>query len=161
MLRQEGRLGPDLVALPSIDRSDKKVDLALAVGDRIRFGETLPQHGIRNGNRATVRAVTAADTETPRVTFDLDDGRRLDLGWHELAREPRYGRKPTLPCIVHALAGTAYSVQGRTAAASVLHIASETDAREIYVASSRHRHDACVIVERDRLDALCRQRQAG
>jgi len=160
VLRQEGRLGPDLVALPSIDRSDKKVDLALAVGDRIRFGETLPRHGIRNGNRATVRAVTAADTETPRVTFDLDDGRRLDLGWHELAREPRYGRKRTPPRIVHAYAGTAHSVQGRSAAASVVHIARATDAREVYVSLSRHRHDTRIIVERDRLDALCRQRQA-
>lgn len=158
-LRQEGRLGPDLIVLPSIDRSDRKVDLPLAIGDRIRFGETLPQHGIRNGNRATVRAIGAA-TESPRVTLDLDDGRRLDLAWHELAREPRYGRKPTPPRIVHALAGTAHSVQGRSASASVVHLARETDAREIYVSLSRHRHDARIIVERDRLDALCRRRQA-
>lgn len=157
-LRQEGRLGPDLITLPSIDRSDNKVDLPLAVGDRIRFGETLPQHGIRNGNRGTIRAISGAP-ESPLVTLDLDDGRRLEVGWYELAREPRYRRKPTPPRIVYALAGTAYSVQGRTAAASVVHLARQTDAREVYVSLSRHRHDARIIVERDRLDALCRRRQ--
>lgn len=160
LLKQEGRLGPDAIALPSIDRADKPVKLALAIGDRLRFGETLSQHGIRNGNRATVRAIVLTESETPRVTLHLDDGRRLALNWHELAREPRYGRKRTPPRIVHAYAGTAHSVQGRSAAASVIHIARETDAREVYVGLSRHRHDTRIIVERDRLDAPCRQRQA-
>ncbi|MDP3411016.1 hypothetical protein [Bosea sp. (in: a-proteobacteria)] len=160
MLKQKGRLEPDAIALPSIDRADKAVSLALAIGDRLRFGETLPQHGIRNGNRATVRAIALTESETRRVTLDLDDGRRLDLNWRELARQPRYGRKRSRPRIVHSYAGTAHSVQGRSAAASVVHIARETDAREIYVSLSRHRHDTRIIVERDRLDALCRQRQA-
>ena len=160
LLKQDGRLGPDAIALPSIDRADKPVRLALAIGDRLRFGETLPEHGIRNGNRATVRAIVLTESETPRVTLDLDDGRSLEVKWRELAREPRYGRKRTPPRIVHAYAGTAHSVQGRSAAASVVHIARETDAREVYVGLSRHRHDTRIIVERDRLDALCRQRQA-
>lgn len=160
VLKLDGRLGPDAIALPSIDRADKPVNLALAIGDRLRFGETLPQHGIRNGNRATVRAIVLTESETPRVTLDLDDGRRVEGKWHELAREPRYGRKRTPPRIVHSYAGTAHSVQGRSAAASVVHIARETDAREVYVSLSRHRHDTRIIVERDRLDALCRQRQA-
>lgn len=158
VLREEGQLGPDLVVIPSIDRSDKKVGLPLAIGDRIRFGETLPHLGIRNGNRATVRAINT--TESTRLTLDLENGRRIDVGWHELAREPRYRRKPVPPRIVHALAGTAYSVQGRTAAASVVHLARETEAREIYVSLSRHRHDARIVVESERLEARCRQRQA-
>lgn len=160
LLKQEGRLGLDTVALPSLDRADKPVKLALAIGDRLRFGETLPQYGIRNGNRATVRAITLTESEAPRLTLALDDGRSLDLNWHELAREPRYGRKRAPPRVVHAYAGTAHSVQGRSAAASVVHIARATDAREVYVSLSRHRHDTRIIVERDRLDALCRSRQA-
>ena len=44
--------------------------------------------------------------------------------------------------------------------ASVLYLARQTDAREIYVGLTRHNHDARIIVESDRLDALCRQRQA-
>jgi len=53
LLKQEARLGPDIVALPAIDRADERADVALAVGDRLRIGETLPQHSIRNGNRAS------------------------------------------------------------------------------------------------------------
>lgn len=62
--------------------------------------------------------------------------------------------------MVHAYAGTAYSVQGRTAAASVHYVGAATDARETYVALTRHRHDVRIVVERDRLDAACRLRQA-
>ncbi len=39
-------------------------------------------------------------------------------------------------------------------------MAASTDAREVYVGLTRHRSDARVVVERDRRDALCRQRQA-
>jgi ATP-dependent exoDNAse (exonuclease V) alpha subunit len=61
---------------------------------------------------------------------------------------------------VHAYAGTVYAAQGRTVAASVLHIASATDAREVYVGLTRHTDDAWIVVESERLDALCRRRQA-
>jgi hypothetical protein len=49
-------------------------------------------------------------------------------------------------------------VQGRTSSAAVLYIARATDAREIYVGLTRHKFDASVIVERDRLEAAVRQR---
>lgn len=159
-LRSEGRLGTDLVELPTIDRSGNVAKLALAVGDRIRFGDTLPQHGIRNGHQATVDGVTRDDAGKIIVSFSHQDGRKLSLPWSTLAREPRFGRKPTAPRIVYGIARTAYAVQGRTASATVFYLASATDAREIYVGLSRHRHDARIVVERDRLDALCRQRQA-
>jgi hypothetical protein len=50
-------------------------------------------------------------------------------------------------------------VQGRTALAAVHHIASATDARETYVALTRHRHDVRIVVESERLDPACRARQ--
>lgn len=159
-LRAEGKLGPDLVELPALDRSDEKVKLALAIGDRIRFGETLSQHGIRNGHQATIDGIARAQDGQLVLTLSHQDGRTLALPWTQLAREPRFGRKPTPPRIVHAIAGTAYAAQGRTALASVLYVAKSTDAREVYVGLSRHRHDARIVVERDRLDALCRPRQA-
>ncbi|MDX7070368.1 hypothetical protein SJZ94_24670, partial [Escherichia coli] len=75
------------------------------------------------------------------------------------ARAPRFGsRRP--PRITPALAGTAHAAQGRTSAAAVLYVGSSADARETYVGLTRHRQEAQVVVERDRLDALCRQRQA-
>ncbi len=42
----------------------------------------------------------------------------------------------------------------------MVYLGAGTDAREVYVGLTRHRHEARVVVERDRLDALCRQRQA-
>jgi hypothetical protein len=62
------------------------------------------------------------------------------------------------PRISLAYAGTAYSVQARTSAAAVLYIAKPTDAREVYVGLTRHKIDAYVIVERDRLAAAVERR---
>lgn len=159
-LRTEGRLGPDLIARPSRNREDQTVTLSLGVGDSLRFGESLPHLSVRNGNRAVVQGITTDPDGGVRVQLRLEDGRVLDEPWQRLAREPRFGRKPTHPKIVYSYAGTAYAAQGRTSAAALLYIANGTDAREVYVGLTRHRHDARVVVERERLDAQCRQRQA-
>jgi conjugative relaxase-like TrwC/TraI family protein len=159
VLRAEGRLGPDLVEVSALDREERRVALALAMGDRLRFGETLPELGVRNGNRAEVRGVTVAADGQVRVRLELEDGRVLEEVWERLARAPRFGPR-RLPRITPALAGTAHAAQGRTSAAAVLYVGSSAEARETYVGLTRHRHEARVVVERDRLDALCRQRQA-
>jgi hypothetical protein len=39
-------------------------------------------------------------------------------------------------------------------------ISRATDAREVYVGLTRHTHDAHIVVERERVEASCRQRQA-
>jgi hypothetical protein len=88
----------------------------------------------------------------------LEDGRLIEDAWSGLAQQRRR-RHPGIPKIVHAVAGSAYSVQGRTAPATVHYIASAVDARETYVALTRHRHDVRIVVESDRLDAACRARQ--
>jgi len=159
VLRTEGRLGPDVVTLPARDRDDRPVPLALAVGDALRFGESLPHLGLRNGNRARVEAITAEPERGTRLHLALEDGRVFEAAWSDLAQQPRFGRKRPPPRIVHAYAGTAYAAQGRTSSAAVMYVGAATDAREIYVGLTRHRHEARVVVERDRLDALCRQRQ--
>ena len=66
---------------------------------------------------------------------------------------------PSPPRISSAYAGTAYSVQARTSAATVLYIAKPTDAREVYVGLTRHKIDAYVVAERDRLEAAVQRRQ--
>ncbi len=157
-LRLEGATAEDEVALPSIGRDDKARELALAVGDQIRFGETLPAYRIRNGTRAVVEEVGPYAGLGTSLRLRLETGVALNSTWGDLARQVP-GRKPTLPRISHAYAGTAYSAQGRTAAATVLHIARKTDAREIYVGLTRHQHEMQIVVEADRLDAACRQRQ--
>lgn len=72
----------------------------------------------------------------------------------------RRRRTPLPPRITSAYAGTAYSVQSRTSAAAVLYVAKPTDARVLYVGLTRHKFDARVGAERDRLEAAVRQRQS-
>jgi conjugative relaxase-like TrwC/TraI family protein len=158
VLKAEGLIKGGELELPALDREDKRGMLSLACGDRVRFSENLPNLAIRNGNRGTVERIHR-DQGGVRIAFALEDGRLIEDAWQRFARE-RPGRKILPPRIVHAYAGTVYAAQGRTAAASVLYIARPTDARETYVGLTRHRHDAHIVVERERLDALCRQRQA-
>ena len=163
VLRREGKLAGEEVVVKVRDRDDKPRDLGLAAGDRVRFGETLAQHGIRNGTRAVLEAVIADAAGTPRLTFRLEDGRTIEDTMAGLVPEaPGRGRRParSLPRVTHAYAGTVYAAQGRTVAEAVLYVGSATDAREIYVGLTRHRHDAMVVVERERLEAAVRVRQA-
>ena len=161
-LRQEGKLGTADVVVQVRDRDDRPKDLGLAVGDRLRFGETLPQHGIRNGTRGIVESLALEGGGQPRLAVRLEDGRRIadDLAGF-VPEGPRRGRAArSLPRITHAYAGTVYAAQGRTVAEAVLYVSSATDAREVYVGLTRHRMDANVVVERDRLEAAARVSQA-
>jgi hypothetical protein len=157
VLRAEGRLlGPNL-SLISVGRDKKIGPIELAQGDRIRFGENLPQFRIRNGTRGTIERI-GFDSNKPKLAVRLDDGRLIEEPWASLVRE-RPGRVASPPRISSAYAGTAYSVQARTSAAAVLYIAKPTDAREIYVGLTRHKIDAYVVAERDRLAAAVQRRR--
>ncbi len=158
-LRAEALIAAKDTEVAALDREDKHVALNIASGDQIRFGENLPLLRVRNGNRARVESVQRDKDGAVRIAFTLEDGRRIEGDWREFARE-RPNKKTLPPRIVHAYAGTVYAAQGRTAAASVIYVARQTDAREIYVALTRHKEDAHVVVESERLDAQCRQRQA-
>ncbi len=158
-LRTEGIIAGQDIEVAALDREDKPVALALAVGDHIRFSENLPRLGVRNGNRARVENVQRAPNGEVRISFAAEDGRRIEGEWREFARK-RPGGKTSPPRIVHAYAGTVHASQGRTAAASAIYVARQTDARELYVALTRHKEDAHVVVESERLEAQCRQRQA-
>jgi ATP-dependent exoDNAse (exonuclease V) alpha subunit len=158
VLREEGLIhGPDLSPVV-IDRDGNLGPLPLATGDLVRFGETLPQHRIRNGTRGKVEKCARGAGGSIRVAIRLEDGRLIEDVWSGFAQQRRR-RHAGIPKIVHGIAGSAYSVQGRTAPATVHYIASAADARETYVALTRHRHDVRIVVESDRLDAACRARQ--
>lgn len=159
VLRAENRLAGADVEAPSIDRENQRVTLTLSVGDQVRFGENLSNLRIRNGTRAKVAAIRRQADGQLYAAFQLENGERVEGPWASFAAARR-GRSQLPPRIVHAYAGTVYAAQGRTVPACVLHLASSTDAREVYVGLTRHTHDAWVVAESDRLDALCRRRQA-
>jgi hypothetical protein len=163
VLRREGKLTGDDVAVQVRDRDDHAGRLALAVGDRLRFGEGLSQHLIRNGTRGVVMAVGPDDAGELRLAVRLEDGRTVEDAFANFVpggARRRRRQALSLPRIGHAYAGTVYAAQGRTVAEAVLYVGAATDAREVYVGLTRHRHDATVVVERERLDAAVRVRQA-
>jgi conjugative relaxase-like TrwC/TraI family protein len=158
VLREEGLIQDKDLGLIAVDRDGALGLLPLAIGDRIRFGETLHQYRIRNGTRGNVERVTCQSDGSVRLAIRLEDGRTIEDEWSRFAQRGRR-RHAGAPKIVHSIAGSAYSVQGRTALATVLHLGSSADARGIYVGLTRHVHDARIVVESERLDASCRARQ--
>ena len=158
VLREEGLIVGNDVKLVAIDREGGPVHLSIAIGERIRFSETLHKHKIRNGTRGVVEKYAAINGSVC-VSIRLEDGRQIEDEWSGFAQRGRH-RHAGVPKIVHSIAGSAYSVQGRTAVATVHYIAGATDAREIYVGLTRHRLDARIVVESERRDAACRARQA-
>ena len=158
ILRSEGLIRGEDVDLPSVDRDGDKMPLPLAIGDRIRFGETLHQHKIRNGTRGRIEGYAKRSGGSFCLAIRLEDGRLIEDAWSGFAQKRRR-RHAGIPKIVHGVAGSVYSVQGLTSLATVHHIASATDARETYVALTRHRHDVRIVVESERLESACRARQ--
>ena len=158
ILREEGLIQGKDLSLIAVDRDGALGLLPLAIGDSIRFGETLHQYKIRNGTRGNVERVTRQSDESVRFAIRLEDGRMIEDEWSRFAQRGRR-RHAGVPKIVHSIAGSAYSVQGRTALATVLHLGSSADARGIYVGLTRHVHDARIVVESERLDAGCRAHQ--
>jgi hypothetical protein len=157
VLRAEGGLVGQDLSLTAVGRDRKIGQIELARGDRIRFGENLPQFRIRNGTRGVIELLES-DSNEVKLAVRLDDGRLIQAPWQSLVRE-QTERRPYPPRITSAYAGTAYSVQGRTSAAAVLYVAKPTDARETYVGLTRHKIDAYIVAERTRLEAAVRQRQ--
>jgi hypothetical protein len=118
----------------------------------------LHQHKIRNGTRGRIEGYAKRSGGSLCLAIRLEDGRLIEDAWSGFAQKRRR-RHAGIPKSVHGVAGSVYSVQGRTSLATVHHIASATDAREIYVALTRHRHDVRIVVESERLESGCRARQ--
>ena len=132
VLRREGKLTGDDMILQVRDRDDHAGRLALAVGDRLRFGEGLSQHLIRNGTRGVVTAVGPDDAGELRLAVHLEDGRTVQDAFADFVpggARRRRRQASSLPRIGHAYAGTVYAAQGRTVAEAVLYVGAATGPR--------------------------------
>jgi ATP-dependent exoDNAse (exonuclease V) alpha subunit len=148
VLKGEGQLTGEEIMLPSINREGKVVGISLAIGDRLRFGQSHPTFGFRNGTLLTVEGLRLIHDDVV-VTFKTADGQLIKTDWRELS--PTYRGRTQPPRIAHAYASTVNGAQGRTVAAAVYAVVIEPDTRELYVGLTRHAQDAKIVIDKSLL----------
>ena len=111
-------------------------EIELRAGDRIRWTRNHAGLGLVNS-----RTAEALDVGNGRVTFRLEDGRNLDLGWND----------PQLRHLDHAWASTVHAFQGRTVdnviAAMEARHPHLTTQKSFYVEISRARDRAELVTD--------------
>ena len=129
--------------------------IELRAGDRVRWTRNDIGLGLVNSGTAEIAAVRDG-----RVTFRLEDGRRLELG----------GQDPQLRHLDHAWAATVHGFQGRTVDRVIAVIEARhphlTTLKSFYVEISRARHDAELVTDdakalRETLEAVTGDRIAA
>lgn len=150
VLQGEGHLTGEDIVLPSINREGKVVGISLSIGDRLRFGQSHPTLGFRNGTQLTIEGLRRYGGNVV-VTLKTADGQLIQTGWQELS--PVYKGRTQPPRIVHAYASTVNGAQGRTVAAAVYAAVTEPDARELYVGLTRHAQDARIVIDKALVEA--------
>ncbi|MCX2562268.1 relaxase domain-containing protein [Acetobacter farinalis] len=149
LLRNEGQIAGSDIEIEALSRGLKPVagSLALAMGDRLIFGENIRAAGnvIRNNDVATVRAVFRDNTDgEPVVTLAFDRGFEVTTRWSDLERlSSSKGNEPyTRPLRVqHAYAVTVHSSQGASVDRSYVLNAAGMDREALYVGMTRHKED--------------------
>ncbi|MDE0006241.1 MAG: relaxase domain-containing protein [Rhodospirillaceae bacterium] len=111
-------------------------DIELRAGDRIRWTKNNAELGLVNSRTAEVLAV-----ENGRISFRLEDGRKLDLE----------ERDPALRHLDHAWASTVHAFQGRTVDNVIAGMESGhphlTTQKSFYVEISRARDRAVLVTD--------------
>ena len=122
--------------------------IELRAGDRIRWTRNDADLGLMNSHAAEVTAL-----REDRVSFLLEDGRRLDLGRDH----------PQLRHVDHAWASTVHAFQGRTVDNVIAVMEANhphlTTQKSFYVEISRARH--CAELVTDDAKALCGRLEAA
>lgn len=154
-LRAMGELADDVVSVKTINRRGENVEMGLAKGDRIIFGETVEFDNvtINNSDLATVENVWVKD-DVAFMTVKLDKGETVSapissfIGKrpNNVSAEDKVSLK-----VQHGYAITVHSSQGTTVDKTfVLNDTAQTS-ENIYVAMTRHRKDCKLYCDGKRL----------
>lgn len=151
-------LSADEVNIPTARRANEDqrlqaTSLSLAVGDRIAFGETVKtaHRSITNADAATVIGVTSTT-----LSLRFADGQTMTTQISDLVGFRQEG-EPSYPVIKHVWAATAHFAQGMTVDRCYVLAARRMDREALYVAMTRHRHNAHLFVDTSRLAVRRRQ----
>lgn len=135
--------GPEYTIQAS-DSSGRAFTLALAVGDRIRFGvrQDAIGDGVINGTVGRILEIDAAGKDHLTITAEIDN-RRVTFATADLTDSAGRIR------LGHNLAVTAYSSQGLTAETATVVLDTGFDRHDSYVAMSRSRGTTTIFYDAD------------
>ena len=159
-----GLLGEDEVTFEALTRDSKDKEfgyqLSLRAGERVIFGERLEKQvtglpiPINNSDMATVKAVhTDPKTGEPILLLVFDKAPKLTV--RATPRQLsgfREEDEKLIPKMQHAYCVTVHASQGATVDQVVVADCHGMDYRTTYVAMTRHRHDAHLVVNVDRIE---------
>lgn len=165
---EAGRLAGPEVVVTAIGRGDgaKADDLALRVGDRVIFGESVTVGGVtvNNSEMGTVARIHTNSTEPgqPQIVINLDKGGELAARPSEMVGWRAKGAVDAgIPRIAPAYAVTCYAAQGSTASKTYVLEAHGMSQEAAYVSGTRHRLDCRFFVDSGRLAARVEARRSG
>lgn len=159
--RSAGRIAGDDVVVRAVPRGRdaEPVELRLAVGDRIVFGERIEAAGQPTLNNSEFGRVTevGGDPTDPTLVILLDKGGEWRGRFGQLVGKANSGDGTSkAPKIQHAYACTVYQAQGKTVDSCLVYNVAPSGGRGLsaeaaYVGMTRHRHHATMYVASDAL----------
>lgn len=147
-LRHGGQIDGSNIVIIAGTSSGDPFNLALASGDRIRFGRrcALGDHNVINGTAAKIEHIEREGQVHARITARI--GRtRVRFSTSEVADENGHVR------LAHDYATTVYASQGLTAESCTVLVDSSYDRHSLYVSASRARGQTRLIVDQSAIDA--------
>ena len=154
--RSAGRIVGEDVVVRAVPRGKdaEPVELRLAVGDRIVFGERIEAAGQPVLNNSEFGRITGigGDPSDPMLTITLDKGGMWRGRFGQLVGRMAEDGKPKIPKLQHAFACTVYQAQGKTVDSCLCFNAAPSGGRGMsaeaaYVGMTRHRHHAKMYVD--------------
>lgn len=148
-LRRDGQLHGENVVVTAGTASDDPFDLALAAGDRVRFGRrcVIGRHRVINGTTAKVEHIER-DGEAHARIIAWVGRKRLNFSTAEFVDERGNVR------LSHDYATTVYSSQGLTSESCTVVVDPSYDRHSLYVSASRARGETTLIVNTSAIDAI-------
>ncbi len=148
-LRRNRQIQGENVVVTAGTSSGDPFDLALAAGDRIRFGRrcTIGRHGVINGTTAKIEHIERQGDVHALITARI--GReRVRFSTAELVDENRHVQ------LAHDYATTVYASQGLTAESCTVVLDPSYDRHSLYVSASRARGQTTLVVDNAAIDAM-------
>ncbi|MGJ4931565.1 MobF family relaxase [Bradyrhizobium sp. HKCCYLS2038] len=148
-LRRDGQIQGENVVVTAGTVSDDPFGLALAAGDRVRFGRRCLIDGRRviNGTSAKIEHIERDGDDHARI-IAWAGRKRLNFSTAELVDERGNVR------LSHDYATTVYSSQGLTSDSCTVVVDPSYDRHSLYVSASRARGQTTLIVNASEIDAI-------